>query len=162
MENYDERNIFVNMEHRVHQNNSANLEFEANIYPDKDNVSDIEMNNNLFNLNSRGILTSSIRREIFENREFRGFFQDIEPEKFSNIFLEKNLELSNDESISLFSVKQNFKTDSKEVIPDNALSKISNTILNFIIQESMIIYLKKKLNNKIIMGPTIRPNSISY
>ena len=162
MENYDERNIFVNMEHRDHQNNSANLEFEANIYPDKDNVSDIEMNNNLFNLNSRGILTSSIRKEIFENREFRVFFQDIEPEKFSNIFLEKNLELSNDESISLFSVKQNFKTDSKEVIPDNALSKISNTILNFIIQESMIIYLKKKLNNKIIMGPTIRPNSISY
>ena len=140
MENYDERNIFVNMEHRDHQNNSANLEFEANIYPDKDNVSDIEMNNNLFNLNSRGILTSSIRREIFENREFRGFFQDIEPEKFSNIFLEKNLELSNDESISLFSVKQNFKTDSKEVIPDNALSKISNIhneVINSVLADDM-------------------------
>ena len=140
MENYDERNIFVNMEHRDHQNNSANLEFEANIYPDKDNVSDIEMNNNLFNLNSRGILTSSIRREIFESREFRGFFQDIEPEKFSNIFLEKNLELSNDESISLFSVKQNFITDSKEVIPDNALSKISNIhneVINSVLADDM-------------------------
>ena len=129
MGNYDESYIFENREQEEDSNNDANLEMAENISSDKDNFSDIEMNNNLFNLNSRGILTSSIRREIFENREFRGFFQDIEPEKFSNIFLEKNLELSNDESISLFSVKQNFKTDSKEVIPDNALSKISNTIL---------------------------------
>ena len=141
MENYDERNIFVNMEHRDHQNNSANLEFEANIYSDKDNVSDIEMNNNLFDLNPRGILTSSIcEREINENRELEDFFQDIDLEKFSNIFVEKNLELSNDDHISLFSVKQNFKCDSKEVIPENALLEISNihkTVINSVLADDL-------------------------
>ena len=133
MENYDERNIFVNREQREHPNNSANLEIAENIYPDRDNISVIEINNNLFNLNPRGILTSSIReREIFENREFIDFYQDIDQEELSNIFFEQNLKLSNDDHISLFSEKQNFKTDSKEVIPDNTLSKISNTfILNF-------------------------------
>ena len=71
------------------------------------------------------------------------FFQDIKPEKFSNIFLHQNLELSNHDHIFLYSVKQNFKSDSKEVISDNAFSEILNTVPNFIIQESMIIYLKK-------------------
>ena len=137
---YDERNISINREQKEDSINDANLEMTENFPPDANDISDIGRNNNIFDLNPRGELTSSFcEREIFENRELIGFFQDIEPENFSNIFVEKNLELSNDDHISLFSVKQNFKCDSKEVIPENALLEISNTVLSFINQESMII-----------------------
>ena len=138
---YDERNIFVNREQKEDSINDANLEMTENISSDKDDFSDIEMNNNLFDLNPRGILTSSIcEREINENRELEDFFQDIDLEKFSNIFVEKNLELSNDDHISLFSVKQNFKCDSKEVIPENALLEISNihkTVINSVLADDL-------------------------
>ena len=90
MGNYDESNIFVNREQEEDSNNDANLEMAENISSDKDNFSDIEMNNNLFNLNQRGLLTFSNReREINENRKLEDFFQDIDLEKFSNIFVEK-------------------------------------------------------------------------
>ena len=120
MGNYDESYIFENREQEEDSNNDANLEMAENISSDKDNFSDIEMNNNLFNLNPRGILTSSIcEREINENRE---------------------LEVSNDDHISLFSVKQNFKCDSKEVIPENALLEISNihkTVINSVLADDL-------------------------
>ena len=60
---YDERNIVVNREQKEDSINDANLEMAENISSDKDNFSDIEMNNNLFNLNPRGILTSSKRNK---------------------------------------------------------------------------------------------------
>ena len=132
---YDERNNFINREQKEDSINDANLEMTENFPPDANDISDIGRNNNIFDLNPRGELTSSFcEREIFENRELIGFFQDIEPENFSNIFVEKNLELSNDDHISLFSVKQNFKCDSKEVISDNAFSEILNKIKLFIKQ----------------------------
>ena len=112
-----------------------------NFPQDADNISDIGSNNNLFNLNPRGELTSSFcEREIFENREFRGFFQDIEPEKFSNIFLHQNLELSNHDHISLYSLKQNLKSNSKEMIQNNDLSDISNihkTVINSVLPDDL-------------------------
>ena len=124
---YDERNIFVNREQKEDSINIANLEMTDNFPQDAGNISDIGRNNNIFDLIPRGELTSSFcEREIFENREFRGFFQDIEPEKFSNIFLHQNLELSNDDHISLYSLKQNLKSNSKEMIQNNDLSDISN------------------------------------
>jgi len=111
---YDERNIFINREQKEDSINDANLEMTENFPPDANDISDIGRNNNIFDLNPRGILTSSNRkREINENRKSEDFFQDIDLEKFSNIFVEKNLELSNDDQISLYSVKQNFKCDSK-------------------------------------------------
>ena len=144
MGNYDDGNSFVYIEQKEDSINYANLAKAENISPEEDDVLDIQGNYNLFNFNHRGILTSSISEiEIIENREFKDFFQDIDPEKFSHIFLEQNLKLPNDNHIPLFSVKQNFKSDSKEVISDNAFSEILNTVPNFIIQESMIKYLKK-------------------
>ena len=138
---YDERNIFVNREQKEDSINDANLEMIENFPPDANDISDIGRNNNIFDLNPRGILTSSIcGREINENRELEDFFQDIDLEKFSNIFVEKNLELSNDDHISLFSVKQNFKCDSKEVIPENALLEISNihkTVINSVLADDL-------------------------
>ena len=138
---YDESYIFENREQEEDSNNDANLEMAENISSDKDNFSDIEMNNNLFDLNPRGILTSSFcEREIFENREFRGFFQDIEPEKFSNIFLHQNLELSNHDHISLYSLKQNLKSNSKEMIQNTDLSDISNihkTVINSVLADDL-------------------------
>ena len=138
---YDERDIFVNREQKEDSINDANLEMTENFPPDEDNISDIGRNNNIFDLNPRGELTSSFcEREINENRELEDFFQDIDLEKFSNIFVEKNLELSNDDHISLFSVKQNFKCDSKEVIPENALLEISNihkTVINSVLADDL-------------------------
>ena len=141
MGNYDESYIFENREQEEDSNNDANLEMAENISSDKDNFSDIEMNNNLFNLNPRGILTSSIcEREINENRELEDFFQDIDLEKFSNIFLHQNLELSNHDHISLYSLKQNLKSNSKEMIQNNDLSDISNihkTVINSVLADDL-------------------------
>ena len=138
---YDERNIFINREQKEDSINYANLEMTENIPPDADNISDIRRNNNIFDLNPRGELISSFcEREIFENREFRGFFQDIEPEKFSNIFLHQNLELSNHDHISLYSLKQNLKSNSKEMIQNNDLLDISNihkTVINSVLSDDM-------------------------
>ena len=55
---YDERNIFINREQKEDSINDANLEMIENFPPDANDISDIEMNNNLFDLNPRGILTS--------------------------------------------------------------------------------------------------------
>ena len=141
MGNYDESYIFENREQEEDSNNDANLEMAENISSDKDNISDIGSNNNIFDLNPRGELTSSFcEREIFENREFRGFFQDIEPEKFSNIFLQQNLELSNHDHIFLYSVKQNHKSNSKEMIQNDDLSDISNihkTVINSVLADDL-------------------------
>ena len=138
---YDERDIFINREQKEDSINDANLEMTENFPPDADNISDIGSNNNIFDLNPRGELTSSFcEREIFENRELIGFFQDIEPENFSNIFVEKNLELSNDDHISLFSVKQNLKSNSKEMIQNDDLSDISNihkTVINSVLADDL-------------------------
>ena len=138
---YDERNIFINREQKEDSINDANLEMIENFPPDANDISDIGRNNNIFDLNPRGELTSSFcEREIFENRELIGFFQDIEPENFSNIFVEKNLELSNDDHISLFSVKQNHKSNSKEMIQNDDLSDISNihkTVINSVLADDM-------------------------
>ena len=87
---YDERNIFVNREQKEDSINDANLEMIENFPPDANDISDIGRNNNIFDLNSRGELTSSFcEREIFENRELKDFVQDIEPENFSNNFSNK-------------------------------------------------------------------------
>ena len=138
---YDERNIFVNREQKEDSINDANLEMTENFPQDADNISDIGSNNNIFDLNPRGELTSSIcEREINENRELEDFFQDIDLEKFSNIFVEKNLELSNDDHISLFSVKQNHKSNSKEMIQNDDLSDISNihkTVINSVLADDL-------------------------
>ena len=57
---YEERNIFVNREQKEDSINDANLEMTENFPQDADNISDIGSNNNIFDLNPRGILTSSI------------------------------------------------------------------------------------------------------
>ena len=141
MGNYDDGNSFVYIEQKEDSINYANLAKAENISPEEDDVLDIQGNYNLFNFNHRGILTSSISEiEIIENREFKDFFQDIDPEKFSHIFLEQNLKLPNDNHIPLFSVKQNFKSDSKEVISDNALLEISNihkTVINSVLADDL-------------------------
>ena len=88
---YDERNIFINREQKEDSNNDANLEMAENISSDKDNFSDIEMNNNLFNLNPRGILTPSIcEREINENRELEDFFKTLSRKIFQIISATKS------------------------------------------------------------------------
>jgi hypothetical protein len=112
-----------------------------NFPQDAGNISDIGRNNNIFDLIPRGELTSSFcEREIFENRELKDFVQDIKPEIFSNIFLQQNLEPSNHDHISLYSVKQYLKSNSKEMIKNNDLSDISNihkTVINSVLADDM-------------------------
>ena len=138
---FDERNIFVNREQKEDSINIANLEMTENFPQDAGNISDIGRNNNIFDLIPRGELTSSFcEREIFENRELKDFVQDIKPEIFSNIFLQQNLEPSNHDHMSLYSVKQYLKSNSKEMIKNNDLSDISNihkTVINSVLADDM-------------------------
>ena len=138
---FDERNIFVNREQKEDSINIANIEMTENFPQDAGNISDIGRNNNIFDLIPRGELTSSFcEREIFENRELKDFVQDIKPEIFSNIFLQQNLEPSNHDHMSLYSVKQYLKSNSKEMIKNNDLSDISNihkTVINSVLADDM-------------------------
>ena len=75
-----------------------------------------------------------------KNSDLKDFVQDIKPEIFSNIFLQQNLEPSNHDHMSLYSVKQYLKSNSKEMIKNNDLSDISNihkTVINSVLADDL-------------------------
>ena len=139
---------------------------------EEENDFDINSINNISNSYPRGILSSPIQERPFEHTEYTEQLPEIIQEAIINIFPNENQEQSDDD---ISNENQNDNGNIPEALGVQSLTKKVGTIFSL-----MKIYdiedIKKHLDNKIskdiiekinkdditIMGPTIRPNSISY